>query len=481
MHSRGKLLLLAAILSLAAALRLHDLGSELWYDEILTAIRVSNGTPLEILTMYDSQNQHVLYSLLARFSYDVFGDGPAALRLPAALFGVLGVGAVYLLGRDLLSEREGLLAAAFLAVSDLHVWFSQDARAYSALLFFAVFASWLLLRAQGGTRLGLWLAYGVVAALGVHAHLAMLFVLAGHAVIAAEQRAFAGPLLGFGVAAVLTVLLYLPILPELLAVTAVEGRDGVVREWHSTSWALAEVAPRLRDSFGGWLQAIAAIVVGLVGLASLVRRKRIVLELLVYPLAIGAGILVLSGHHLWPRLFLFALGFAVLVAIAGATALGEGIARRLRPGRSATGAGVVVALLLIAGAALSLPRAYGPKQRYVEALDLLRRERRPGDVVLVTNSRRVFLDYYGLEGRAIGSVADVEEARREADRVWLLHTFPVAHRSARSEIEEVVEREFEAVGRFPGTVRGGDVLVWRWERAPQARPFNASPRSRRDG
>jgi uncharacterized membrane protein len=58
----------------------------------------------------------------------LFGDSGAALRLPAALFGVASLGAVYALGREVVGRREGLLAALALAFSYQHVWFSQNAR-----------------------------------------------------------------------------------------------------------------------------------------------------------------------------------------------------------------------------------------------------------------------------------------------------------------------------------------------------------------
>ena len=77
----------------------------------------------------------------------IFGDGPAALRLPAVLFGVASIAALYLFARRVTTVREALVAAALMTVSYHHIWFSQNARGYSALLFWTLVSSWLFARA----------------------------------------------------------------------------------------------------------------------------------------------------------------------------------------------------------------------------------------------------------------------------------------------------------------------------------------------
>src|SRR6185312_1527604 len=53
------------------------------------------------------------------------------LRFLPALFGALGIPVVYAVGRRLVGERAALFAAALLAVSPLHVYYSQFARYWS--------------------------------------------------------------------------------------------------------------------------------------------------------------------------------------------------------------------------------------------------------------------------------------------------------------------------------------------------------------
>ncbi len=63
----------------------------------------------------------------------VFGLDEATLRVPAVFFGVLAIPLGYLLGRDLVDARAGLLLAAFLAISVWEIELSRYARFYTLL------------------------------------------------------------------------------------------------------------------------------------------------------------------------------------------------------------------------------------------------------------------------------------------------------------------------------------------------------------
>lgn len=96
----------------ALVLRLWNLNSDLWYDEVLSLLDYFRPPFGEIVTSFASQNQHMLYSLLAHLSIQVFGETAAAVRLPSVMFGVASLWALFFLGRLLVSKTEALLAAA---------------------------------------------------------------------------------------------------------------------------------------------------------------------------------------------------------------------------------------------------------------------------------------------------------------------------------------------------------------------------------
>ena len=62
------------LLCLATVLRWPGLDTDLWLDEILTLIDYVRITPGQILTSYASDNNHILYSLLAKASISFFGE-----------------------------------------------------------------------------------------------------------------------------------------------------------------------------------------------------------------------------------------------------------------------------------------------------------------------------------------------------------------------------------------------------------------------
>src|SRR5437667_9688313 len=93
---RTGLLMAAPLLLLLAAalgLRLYRLDSTLWIDEMVMATRYVGAPVGKILSTYDSQNQHILYTLLAHGARAVCSDRGWSLRLPAVAFGVASIGA----------------------------------------------------------------------------------------------------------------------------------------------------------------------------------------------------------------------------------------------------------------------------------------------------------------------------------------------------------------------------------------------------
>src|SRR5438067_801062 len=128
----------AGLTLLALALRVWRLDSCLWLDEILTMVYFARPPAGEIISSFPNQNQHMLYSLLAHFSIRWFGESAWALRLPAVLFGAATVPALFLAGRRMLGTKVALFSCALLTVSYHHIWFSQNARGYTGLVFFTL-------------------------------------------------------------------------------------------------------------------------------------------------------------------------------------------------------------------------------------------------------------------------------------------------------------------------------------------------------
>ena len=225
--ARGRavvLVALLAVLALAAFLRFYDLGEEsLWVDELYILTLASAEDPMAIMTrVADAIGSFYPpgYFLLLHYWSDLAGESEAALRFPSAVAGVLSVLAIYLLGRRLYSEAEGLAAALFMAVLRWPISYSQEVHSYSMLLLFSALSAyfwWGCFRGlRGSGRLPLWEAVGYVLSAVVFCYLhyfgLFLVALQAMALLLLAPRAALRVLLLYAPVA----LVYLPWIPTML-------------------------------------------------------------------------------------------------------------------------------------------------------------------------------------------------------------------------------------------------------------------------
>lgn len=171
---------LAAILLLAAALRLPTLGSQsLWYDEAFTPVHVlhaSLGATLHSVSQ--TENSPPLWYVLEWGFTRVLGSGAVALRLLSALAGLATVPLAWGVGRELAGRRAAIATALLVAVNPLFVWYSQEARVYGLFVFMATLALWCFLRALRDPTPRRLAAFAVSGALALLTHYFAVFLLA---------------------------------------------------------------------------------------------------------------------------------------------------------------------------------------------------------------------------------------------------------------------------------------------------------------
>lgn len=351
---------LLAVLAIATALRGLGLDDQLWLDEILMLHDFARRPVAEIVASYPNDNNHPLYSILAAVSVRAFGESPAALRLPAALFGVLSIAALYVLARRLGSRRVALVSSAVLALAGSHVFFSQNARGYTGLLFFALLATDGFLRAQDGVK-GAWRTQSLALGFGAYCHLTGVFVGIAQAVVllvrpVAGGRFARSPWQGVFGGGAAAVLLHLPMWSDLWRFfVGREDRVAIKTEWtnplHFVRLAFAALGP-LQSS----VLVTAAIVGGFVVLGGVLKLERLhrgIACAMLLPAVLGGAATVLMGRHLWPRFFFFAAGFGVLMVVSGV----EAAARRFGRARRAAGSSSSSSSSSLSSAPSSAPSA----------------------------------------------------------------------------------------------------------------------------
>jgi len=461
---------LGVLLLVSMAVRLYQLGSGLWFDEIMTLKEYARLPYLEIVTRFESENQHFLYSLLAHSSILLFGESAWSLRLPAVLFGVGSIWAVYMLGAEVTDRKQAFLASALLAFSYHHLWFSQNARGYTGLLFWTLVSSWLLLRTLRKPDRRDWILYAVACALGVYTHLTMGFVIAGQFIVCvlamlAEYRRkepvqWIYPAAGFALAGILILFLHIPVIGQMQSV--IGGSEvSVVTEWKNPLWTLSQFLQGLRVGFSTGLAGFIFLIVALFGLVSYWKTRPEFVGLLFLPPVFGAVVTVGIGHHLWPRFFFFTFGFAVLVVIRGVFAAANWISRKINsPKLRGDFLGSVLSVSLIVLSAFSMISAYGPKQDFGEALEFLERVSASNDqIVVVSLTSLPFRDYYQKDWTEIKSAGELEEITTQPGRTWLVYTFPEVLGSIYPDIMSMIRQDFSLVNEFPGTVQSGTIYV----------------------
>jgi len=138
--------IIIAILFLAGIVRIINISKEsYWVDEILT-VRQGQAT-LSTLSLYLKGEMHMpLYIYLSWAWIHAFGTLEFATRIFSAIFGVLCVYIIYLIGKKMFNERIGVYAALLLTLSPIAIYYSQEARLYSMFMFIVLLSFYMFIK-----------------------------------------------------------------------------------------------------------------------------------------------------------------------------------------------------------------------------------------------------------------------------------------------------------------------------------------------
>ena len=142
-HCQKKLQLLAApllstVVIIGALLRFWNLGEwSFWKDEVFMVLDAQQ------FTLGNSPINPIPY-LAVKLSIVLAGDSEWGSRLIPCMVGILSIPVIFGLGRTLFNGRVGLLAAALVALSSWHLFWTQNARcSYIWTFLFAALTAWL--------------------------------------------------------------------------------------------------------------------------------------------------------------------------------------------------------------------------------------------------------------------------------------------------------------------------------------------------
>lgn len=152
--------LLVAVIVIASFLRLYKLSvnpPSLFGDELDLGYQAysilktgrdyqENFMPLNFHSIAEYRTPLYLYSAVPTVA--IFGITPLGVRLPAAIFGILGVLAIYFLVKELTgSTKVGLISSFLLAISPWDLQYSRAGFEVTEMLFFFILGIYFFLRA----------------------------------------------------------------------------------------------------------------------------------------------------------------------------------------------------------------------------------------------------------------------------------------------------------------------------------------------
>ena len=465
---------IAVLMFVAGALRFFNLNRQLWSDEIVALVFTFRTAFSDYASANPSFVPHPLYELMAFTSISVFGERPWTIRLPAALFGVGTVVIVYLLVRKVGGRGEALVAGGLIAVFYNHVFYSQDARGYSSMLFFFMLSSLVLLDLD---RLRGWRSavFVVSSALGCLAVVFGAFALAGHSTVLLaavwwRKRRGGHRVMSLGaaaalvaVAAAVTLVVYLPWIEDIARV-ATQASSQIEAGQRMEPALVPELLEGLRAGLGGTGALVAGVIVGLVGLVSYLRRDVFAAALLLLPVVLNVVVLIILGAAVHPRFVLLALPVGVVMGARGLAVVWATSARvwaragiplpRWSP--------LAASLLVLAIAAYPLARYYRlPKQDLLGALRVTDRLAGPDDeVVGVTVAGNAIRYYYRPGFRTVENVDELRRVESGGDLIWVITTMERALEQSGADLLTHLEDDYRLVRELPGTLDGGEVNVY---------------------
>jgi len=153
----------------------------LWVDETSSILQAS-GTLIQTIRSQLGGTHPPLFHVLIHYWIQTFGPSVVSIRSFAMVFGVLAIPAAFWAGRVVYDRRVGLIAAGILTISPYHIWYSQEARMYTMLMFFALLSVGCFALALDTNDRRHWLAFFVVSLLGAFTHYLFLLLIIGQGI-----------------------------------------------------------------------------------------------------------------------------------------------------------------------------------------------------------------------------------------------------------------------------------------------------------
>jgi uncharacterized membrane protein len=171
--------ILAGLLVIGALLRVSTINTRgLWLDETGSLNQVL-GSVWETILSQVGGTHPPLFHVLMNYWISWFGVGETAIRSFALVFGLLSIPLAYWAGKVAYDRLVGLIAATIITFSPFNIWYSQEARMYTMLMFFALLSVGCYVIALERNSAASWAGYFAASLAGAFTHYLFLFLILG--------------------------------------------------------------------------------------------------------------------------------------------------------------------------------------------------------------------------------------------------------------------------------------------------------------
>ncbi len=486
-------IVLAALLLLAAGLRVMALDKPLYIDEIVTLTVGAQPLAKMGAVMRQIDASPALYPVLLH-GWLQLARSDAWARALSALFGFMAVCVVYLIGRRVFGVRTGLAAAFVAAIAPAHVHYAQYVRSYSLFTLLAGVQLLIMVGWFGSAGRLRWrgLALTLVTAAMLYTHyLALLIVVPEGVYAACHLRDAWRRAMGWGLAMAMAGVLFLPGVPLLAHNMAFDRARNEARASPPPAERLVpnlvaeiSVGQRALGFSDPWVRRAtltgAAVVFPLLvafGIAGGWRADRDRTLLLLLFASLPVAIYVLSGRRL------VAVRFFLPYMVAYLVLLGHGLATMGQSLRTVT---ALVLLVVSAVPLVHFYRLYEWSYDHRAVSAAIGRRLQPTDVLLFVHPYEGFYyrwylgDHVVMKGLVFTALEDqgtyaikpppltfevarprVQAAAQAYERLWLIGQSKRSFASdAREELRLVrwMDREYSLVEDF-SRLTGADPII----------------------
>ena len=358
---------LVVVLALAGGLRTFRLETRVvWFDEAVSLL-VARANVADIVAAAADDTHPPFYNL----ALHCCPGGEYGARGFSVVCGVLTVAVVFFIGRKLGGDVAGMVSAGLMALSPLHIWYSQEIRMYALQTLLVTVSWWLLLVAMDRRCRLCWAVYVVATALSLYAQYTSVFALVGQGVYVFWLRRGANRpwlLVQAGVA-----LLFAPCIP-LFVHHLGGGTFGFWLgkfSWNDPAKFFGLLSGAILKNPGSYWPWIVLSIGLLIGAAMCQGKKAVPLLLwLLVPVGLLALVSLRSNAFLPRALVMVTPAFALLVGCAAANRKG-----------------MVLAVLLASANLFAMRRYYFTDNPWIrsplrEVASLVARKIQTGDVVV---------------------------------------------------------------------------------------------------